>query len=88
MLRERNDVIKEEEEEEDAVPEGERSEGDGAEELKSEENKAKTEAEIAQETRRKRVSSRELDTGHGLSTVQLSSTTRASVTDPGCARLC
>ncbi|KAF0287455.1 Ras-specific guanine nucleotide-releasing factor 1 [Amphibalanus amphitrite] len=54
LLRERNDVIKEEEEEEDAVPEGERSEGDGAEELKSEENKAKTEAEIAQETRRKR----------------------------------
>ena len=56
MLRERNDVIKEEEEEEDAVPEGERSEGDGAEEQKSDENKGKTEAEIAHETRRKRVS--------------------------------
>ena len=39
------------------MPEGERSEGDGAEEQKAEESRAKTEAEIAHETRRKRVSS-------------------------------
>ena len=56
LLRERTDVIKEEEEEEDAVPEGERSEGDGAEEQKADERRTKTEAEIAHETRRKRVS--------------------------------
>ena len=55
-MRERTDVIKEEEEEEDAVPEGERSEGDGAEEQKADERRAKTEAEIAHENRRKRVS--------------------------------
>ncbi|XP_037081596.1 uncharacterized protein LOC119102333 [Pollicipes pollicipes] len=56
LLRERTDVIREEEEgeEEDTVPEGERSEGDGAEEQKPDEHKPKTEAEIASETRRKR----------------------------------
>lgn len=56
LLREKTSVIQEEEEEDDVVPEGERSEGDGAEEMKPEEHKPKTEAEIARETRRKRVS--------------------------------